>query len=136
MSSLEEAISWFKSQFGDAVQATFAGTPFTLDLLTAIAIQETYGDIWGPLFKRLPASEVLKLCVGDTIDWPSRRAFPRTKADLLQAPQGNGMFQVARTALEDIAPYNTAYGKVARSKSGQVLPWFRYFPIRYPALQN
>jgi hypothetical protein len=115
MAKVEDGIRWFKSQFGQATAAAFSGTPFTLDLLTAIAVQETYGDVWGPLFLSQPADEVLRLCVGDTIDWPKRRAFPRTKADLLKEPQGDAMFEVARSALEEIAEFNEVYGNVFKS---------------------
>ncbi len=53
MSRMTDAISWFKGQFGAPIQAAVEGTPFSLDMLTAIAMQETY-YIWGDLYKRLP----------------------------------------------------------------------------------
>jgi hypothetical protein len=55
--TLSDDIKWFKSEFGAKVQTAIAGTPLTLDLLCAIAIQET-GYIWRKLLaKGLPADE-------------------------------------------------------------------------------
>lgn len=36
-----DAITWFKGQFQKKIEAAIAGTPFTTDLLTALACQET-----------------------------------------------------------------------------------------------
>jgi hypothetical protein len=41
-SNMIKAIGWFKEQFRSKIEVGTAGTPFTLDLLTAIALQETY----------------------------------------------------------------------------------------------
>jgi hypothetical protein len=109
---MTEAINWFKGQFGTAIQAGIEGTPFSLDMLTAIAMQETY-YIWGDLYKRLPVDEVLKLCVGDTLDSPNRSAFPKSKAELLSVPKGDQMFAVAREALESIGQYFSRYNEIA-----------------------
>ena len=52
----------------EPIEAAVAGTPFTADLIAAIAYQET-GYLWAPLVARgLSAAELLKVCVGDTID--------------------------------------------------------------------
>ena len=113
MSKMMDAMAWFHRQFGADIAAAIAGTPFTIELITAIAMQETY-SLWGVLYRKLPADEVLALCVGDTLDSPDRKAFPRTKADLLGAPNGEAMFAIARRALEDVGAHHAAYRKVAQ----------------------
>ena len=82
-------VAWFKSQFGQSITSALAGTPLTLDLVTAIACQET-GYIWQTLRKKLDdVKRVLELCVGDTIDGSGgRSAFPKNKAVLLAKPRG------------------------------------------------
>ena len=69
---------WFKIQFGPQIARAVAGTPFDLDMLTALASQET-GYIWSVLrAKGLSIPKILELCVGDTIDdTGGRTAFPR-----------------------------------------------------------
>ncbi|OLE54294.1 MAG: peptide-binding protein [Cyanobacteria bacterium 13_1_40CM_2_61_4] len=109
---MTEAIGWFKGQFRTAIQASIQDTPFSVDLLTAIAMQETY-YIWGDFYQRLPVAEVLKLCVGDTLDTPNRIAFPKNKSELLQEPKGDQMFALAREALESLGPYSSRYHEVA-----------------------
>src|SRR5580765_1378307 len=101
MSKLSDAMAWFKGQFATRIQAGVAGTPFSVDMLTAIAVQETF-EIWGNLYKTLSVDEILKLCVGDTLDAPKRSAFPTNKAALLAAPNGAAMFAIAREALESL----------------------------------
>jgi hypothetical protein len=110
-------IKWFKQQFHTPIKAAVAGTPFDLDMITAIACQET-GYIWQRLRKKsLSVDEVVALCVGDTIDAkPSgggRRAFPKTKADLLAKPKGQEMFDIARKALVDMAKHIPDYRAAA-----------------------
>ncbi len=112
MSRTTQGIAWFKNQFGAQIEAAVAGTPFSLDLLTAIAYQES-SEIWGSIFDRLPVSEVLKVCVGDTLDAPARSAFPKNKAALLARQNGSAMFTIARQALVDIGQYNSGYASVA-----------------------
>ena len=93
-------IQWFKTQFQARIAPALAGTPLTVDLLTAIACQET-GEVW-PLLRRKNLDEptLLSLCVGDTLDADKgRRAFPRTRADLIAFPQGEAMFALAHQAL-------------------------------------
>jgi len=109
-----EAIRWFKTQFQDQIEAAVRGTPFTVDLLTAIACQET-GYIWNILRKKVDKERVLALCVGDTLDsTKGRKAFPKNKTDLLAAPNGQAMFDIARQALVDMAKYIPGYqGAVA-----------------------
>jgi hypothetical protein len=113
----QNAIKWFKTQFGAAISAACQNTPFSLDMATAIAMQETYSDCWGLLYQTKPVAEVLRLCVGDTLDFPKRgaRAFPKNKAELLQTQGGQQMFDVARTALLDIAQFNRQYATAAQN---------------------
>jgi hypothetical protein len=100
-----EAIRWFKSQFHSQIEAAVQGTPFTLDFLTALACQET-GHIWSILRDKVNTAEVLALCVGDTLDAnKGRRAFPKTKAELLAKPDGQQMFDIARKGLVDMAQF-------------------------------
>jgi hypothetical protein len=99
-------MKWFKDNFHAEVEAALAGTPFTLDLMVALACQET-GDVWPILRKKpLTVDQVVALCVGDTLDSDKgRNAFPRNKAELLAFPRGDKMFAVARKALEDMAQH-------------------------------
>lgn len=110
----EDAIKWFKSNFGNQIAVATANTPFSLNLLTAIAMQETY-YIWGGLYKKLPMDQVLKHCVGDTIGSPRRKAFPKTKEELLADPKGKEMFQIAREALESLGTYLSEFQKTAKN---------------------
>jgi hypothetical protein len=113
MTKLKDAMSWFKSQFKTQLEAGIRDTPFSLDMLTAIAVQETY-YIWGRLYQEMPVVEVLQLCVGDTIDAPGRTAFPRNKTQLLGVPGGDEMFAIAREALVTMARHVPGYSAVAR----------------------
>jgi len=104
-----DAIRWFKTQFETKIQTAVAGTPFSVDMLTAIACQET-GLTWNALRKQgLPTAQILALCVGDTIDAPGRAAFPTNKAALLAEPNGQAMFDLARQALVDMAAHIPSY---------------------------
>jgi hypothetical protein len=107
------AITWFKQQFRPRIEPVLRGTPFTLDLLTAIACQET-GYLWNRLRKQMPVARVLELCVGDTLDASAgRRAFPQSKAELLSKPNGQAMFDLARQALVEMAAHIPEYRKAA-----------------------
>lgn len=109
-------IAWFKTEFGARIADLISGTPFSIDMITAIACQET-GYIWQVLRKELPTTdEVLALCVGDTLDASAgRRAFPRTRADLLERTNGQKMFGIARQALVDMAKYIDGYKPSAQN---------------------
>lgn len=110
-------ILWFKTEFHLKIEVAIKGTPFTLDMLTAIACQET-GYIWGVLRKKnIPTARILELCVGDTLDTPNRSAFPKNKAALIAKPQGDAMFAIARKGLEDMAreTNDSGYQDVARN---------------------
>jgi hypothetical protein len=113
LSRIQDATRWFKETFGEQISAAAAETLFSLDLFTAIALQETY-YIWGRLYEQLPVEEVLKLCVGDTLDAPKRSAFPKTKAELVAAPNGDKMFQIAREALEMLGAHFPEFHKIAQ----------------------
>ena len=104
-------ILWFKTQFSAAIAQAVQGTPFDIDMLTAIACQET-GSLWGHMRKNpaLTATQIAALCCGDTLDSnKGRRAFPKTKADLLAVPKGQAMFDIARKALLDMAAHVPGY---------------------------
>jgi hypothetical protein len=113
-----ENIRWFKQQFGEEIKQALAGSPFDLDMLVAIASQET-GYIWSRLRKKdLALARIVALCVGDTIDYKGpkdgRQVFPLNKKDLLSRKDGDKMFAIARAALEDMAAYVPGYdGAVA-----------------------
>ena len=114
--TIRDSIAWFQTTFARPLQSTFAGTPFSADLASAIAFQET-GYIWQPLVEKgLSAKDVLRLSVGDTLDADrGRSAFPKTKAHLLQHAQGAEMFRVARQALVDMAQHVAGYAKAVRN---------------------
>ena len=107
-------ILWFKQQFQAQIQPALAGTPLTVDMIAAIACQET-GHIW-PLLrsKNMDTPRILALCVGDTLDADKGRgAFPKTQADLLARPHGDEMFRIAHQALVDMAANIPGYSAVA-----------------------
>jgi len=109
-----EAFRWFKSTFHDRIERALAGTPFSLDLLAAIAAQET-GHIWGPLHDTLDLDTLLGICVGDTLDADrGRRAFPKTRDELVAAARGDEMFDVAHEALVAMAEHVPGFAAVAR----------------------
>lgn len=113
----KEALSWFLETFGQQLERAVVGTPFSAELLAAIAFQET-GYIWGRLKEAgLELQEILKLCVGDTIDEErGRSAFPRTSEELIAVPRGAEMFQIAREALMEVAEYIMDYAGAARTR--------------------
>jgi hypothetical protein len=107
-----DAIAWFKTTFAAQLQAAVQNTPYSADLLCAIAYQET-GYIWSGMINTLSVDEILQLSVGDTLDAPNRSAFPRTKAELIAKPQGQQMFDIARESLVKMAQHVPGYKKVA-----------------------
>jgi hypothetical protein len=125
--TISEGMAWFKKSFGGQVDAALAGTPFSADLLTAIAVQESY-ECWGGIFKTRPLSEVLKLCVGDTLDASGgRTVFPVNKAQLLASSKGDAMFAIARQALLDVGSVNAVYHKLAASNPDKFCHAFGIF---------
>lgn len=113
--SILQDMAWFKGNFGTTVVNQLVGMPFTLDLIAAIAYQETGKEIWGPLSRKgLPAGQILKLCTGDTLDFPKRSsAWPKHRAELEAHPQGKQMFTIAHNALAAMAAEVPGYQKVA-----------------------
>lgn len=111
--SNRDAIAWFKRTFHGRIASGVNGTPFSVDLVVAIATQET-SYIWWPLVQKgLAEKDVLRLCVGDTLDCDKgRNVFPRDKKDLLGATRGAEMFAVARQACEEMAKTTPGYGFV------------------------
>jgi hypothetical protein len=119
-----DAIRWFKTTFHAQLGNATSGTPFTVDLLCAIAYQET-GYIWSRLLDDgMALNNVLKLCVGDTIDAKykngknvGRSAFPKNKAELMAYPQGDAMFPIARQCLVEMAKHIPGYQGAAANSS-------------------
>lgn len=107
-------IRWFKQQFGGPIEAALDGTPFDLDMLVAIACQET-GHVWSVLRRKsLSDEKILALCVGDTLDEDKgRRAFPKNKDELIAEPDGQKMFDIAHQALVDMAQHIPGFQAVA-----------------------
>jgi hypothetical protein len=114
MATVADGMRWFKQNFGDAANLALGDTPYGLDFLTAIAVQETF-EVWASLFRTMPAAQVLELCVGDTLDAPSRTTFPTSKAELVAAPNGEAIFRVARQALEQMAEHIHSYQGAVRN---------------------
>ena len=79
------------------------------------------------LIEKLDVADLLKLCVGDTIDAPSRKAFPKTKVNLVAATRGREMFVIAREAFEAIGQHDKAYGKIAAEKPNKFCHGFGIF---------
>ena len=104
----QNAIEWLKRRFQKELELGLAGTSYSIDLLVAIAYQET-GYLWGPRIEKLSVADLLEICVGDTIDAPSRSAFPKNKAALLAQSNGERMFAVAREALALVKKYDKGY---------------------------
>jgi hypothetical protein len=112
---IEQGIGWFKKNFGAEINQAIQGTPYTLDILTAIAVQETF-VVWGKAYKipHLSIDDVLTLCVGDPLDKEDGRddSFPQNRAVLESKVNGPQMFQIARRALEGLvrfAPYEQRF---------------------------
>ncbi len=99
--AVKDEIRFFKEQFAADIVPALAGTPISLDLMCAIGFQET-GELWSQLRLRLPRAEILRLCVGDTLDAPNRSAFPKNKAALIAAPNGQRMFDLAHQLLVEM----------------------------------
>ena len=107
-------LQWFKSTFHDRIEPALAGTPFSVDLLTAIAAQET-GHIWGPLHDTIDLDTLLEICVGDTLDADrGRKAFPKTMDDLIAVSRGEDMFRIAHDALVAMSRHVPSFAAVAK----------------------
>jgi hypothetical protein len=108
-------IRWFKENFQQQVELALAGTPLSVDLLAALACQET-GEVWPLLRKKgLAVQQILALCVGDTLDEDrGRRAFPKNKSELMAVTNGQAMLGIAQQALRDMAQHIDGYAAAAR----------------------
>ncbi|MGL6062256.1 MAG: hypothetical protein ACRC1G_16375 [Bradyrhizobium sp.] len=114
---LVAGIGWFKREFAAPIAVTAEGTPFHLDFLAALAIQETF-EVWGRAFQTMPTARILEICVGDILDASGGRdpkAFPQSRAVLERAAQGPQMFKIARQAFEDMAEVATEYKKYLKN---------------------
>lgn len=112
----QASLAWFRQQFGTPLGLAVQGTPFSIDLLCAIAYQET-GSIWSRMAGKLGLNDIARLCTGDIIDAPARKAFPKNKAALLAAPGGQQMFEIARRSLEQMAIYAPEYKPYLSNKN-------------------
>ena len=111
MARIDNAAKWFKTTFGPEIVDAVTGTPFSVNMLTAIAIQETY-EIWGRLFDGdMTPEAIIDACVGDVISAPRRTVYPKTKDELIASPNGQAMYDVARQALADMAKHAPEYQK-------------------------
>ncbi len=108
----KDAIRWFKTTFADRLQVAVQNTPYSVDLLCAIAFQET-GYIWSRMIDKLPLAQIQELAVGDTIDAPRRSAFPRNKTALLSQPNGDAMFAIAHDCLVRMSAFVPGYQSAA-----------------------
>ncbi|ESY77853.1 hypothetical protein X739_32545 [Mesorhizobium sp. LNHC220B00] len=126
MSKLFDGMKWFKESFSAQIDTAIAETPFSLHLMTALATQETF-EVWGNLFQTMSVANILKICVGDTIDAPGRTAFPTTKQNLLTDSNGQQLFAVARGALEAVGAHNATYHKVAMANPNKFCHGFGTF---------
>jgi hypothetical protein len=126
--SKEAGVKWIKDTFGARISTAIKPTPFSLDLVCAIALQETF-YIWNQFYTdpNLTEEQKLKLCVGDTLDAPNRGAFPVTRGALETNASGRQMFQVARRALESLAPYSATYKSVAAKNPNKFCHGFGIF---------
>lgn len=76
-----------KQNFGEQIKEYTFNTPYTLELVIAIALQET-AQKWQLWIDKYPVDVILQRCVFDASgnDFPgtSRNAFPRTKVEFQQ----------------------------------------------------
>jgi hypothetical protein len=114
MPELKDGIHWFEKTLGSKIEGAIEQNTkisITLDLVTAIALQETY-YLWAKFYSQLPLDQTLLLCVGDSLGGADgRSAFPASKAELLAAHDGGKMFNIARDSLKDIGKYRPEYKK-------------------------
>lgn len=116
---------WFKDEFGAEIGRAVVGTPFDLNMLTALACQET-GYIWSRLRRLgLDRKEILRLCVGDTLD--RKKTFPRNRKHLKERDPTGEMFAYARAVLIDLGKYDADYGRVAAANSDKFCKGFGIF---------
>ncbi|MEQ1716357.1 MAG: hypothetical protein ABL907_10300 [Hyphomicrobium sp.] len=105
-----DAAKWFKATFENQIRTATQGLPITTNLLTAIAMQETY-YIWVKIYQILPVDQVLLHCTGDSIGEPDRTVRPKTIDDLKSWPHGEMMFGIARECLARTGNYIKSYAE-------------------------
>src|SRR5690349_17285483 len=77
-----KAAEWMKNHFGEQMNEAGKNTPFTIDIICAIACQET-AFVWLNFLSKLSVDEILARCVFDASgDFPGtqRSAFPKNTA--------------------------------------------------------
>lgn len=80
-----KATNWLKSNFGAKMLHAVKDTPFTVDVICAIACQET-AYAWIHFVDKLTPDIILARCVYDAsgdVENTYRNAFPKNKADFL-----------------------------------------------------
>ena len=87
-------VAWFKSQFQQAIVPALAGTPFSVDMVTAVACQET-GAIWSVLRRKGLSTERILQLVRRRHDrrhghGRSARLSARTRRELIAWPTVRG----------------------------------------------
>lgn len=83
LSSAKTAVKWLKTNFLKELNEGVANTPFSIDVICAIACQET-AVYWLQWLKEYTPSEILIGCVFDTNgDYPegTRKAFPKNQME-------------------------------------------------------
>lgn len=109
--TIEKSLVWFKQNFETKINQNLVNTPFDLLLIMAIAYQET-GYVWSRMIDKTSIDDLLFSCTGDTLDSPSRSAFPKNKAELITYKDGSKMFEVAREALKNVGRWDAIYKKL------------------------
>lgn len=113
--TIEKSLLWFKQNFEAKINSKLINTPFDLYLIMAIAYQET-GYVWSRMIDKTTVEDLLMSCTGDTLDTPSRSAFPKNKAELIGYPNGNKMFEIAREALKNVGRWDPVYKNLYNTK--------------------
>lgn len=81
-SQVRRVRQWMSAHFGPAIEAAIVNTPFDVDLVYAVACQET-AWVWQAWIERFPAEQILARCVFDASgDAPNtkRAVFPANTA--------------------------------------------------------
>ncbi|MEP3198203.1 MAG: hypothetical protein ABJO57_10060 [Lentilitoribacter sp.] len=130
-------MKWFVRTFGDRIDKRIRNTPYTKSFVTAVATQET-AYVFGPLRRRIKDEQkLLSLLVLDTYGWSRRRSyFPRSRQELLNAPNGKKMFQIARNSLEAIAKEREGFVDYANERPKQILFGYGIFQYDLQEFRN
>ncbi|MEZ5284736.1 MAG: hypothetical protein R2712_08010 [Vicinamibacterales bacterium] len=108
-------IAWFKEQFAGWITPALQGTPLTIDLMAAVACQET-GPVWSRLRRRgLPVQEIPAVAWATPSTPPAAAApFPVNRAALVATSRWRSHVRIARAALERMSPLVPGYTSVVR----------------------